>query len=65
MRILDRLRSLFRRVDQKRAPRERFVLQKEWQVLRPLIQAQPNKVRIYFCLLFLLGFIYLTPIALT
>jgi integrase len=52
---LARFCSLFSKAEPKRLPRERFVLPKEWQLLRPLIQAQPAKVRIYFSLLFLLG----------
>jgi integrase len=55
MSLLTRVRAFFSKAEPKRFPRERFVLPKEWQALRPLIQAQPDKVRIYFSLLFLLG----------
>lgn len=53
--MLDRMFSLLTASKKKRFPRERFVLPKEWDVLRPLIQQQPEKVSIYFSLLFLLG----------
>lgn len=55
MNVFGSLRSVFSRNRRKRTPRERFLLPKEWDQLRPIIQRQPTKVRIYFSLLFLLG----------
>lgn len=55
MDVLGSLRSVFTRTRRKRAPRERFILPKEWDKLRPIIQSKPDRVRIYFSLLFLLG----------
>ena len=53
--MFKRVLSLLSTPKPKRSPRERFVLPREWEILRPLIQEQPDKVRIYFSLLFLLG----------
>ena len=39
----------------RRHPRERFLLPKEWHALRHVLDAQPDKVRIYFYLLLLEG----------
>lgn len=55
MQILRAVLSAFTPGRRKRAPRERFILPKEWDFLRPIIQTQPVKVRVYFSLLFLLG----------
>lgn len=55
MNMFDSLKLMFQPARRKRFPRERFVLPKEWDQLRPIIQAKPIKVCIYFSLLFLLG----------
>lgn len=55
MKLLDRVRAAFRTIRRKRLPRERFILPKEWDRFRPIIQSNPDLVRIYFSLLFLLG----------
>jgi len=39
----------------KRRPRERFLLPHEWVTLRPILQEQPPKIRVYFSLLLLEG----------
>lgn len=39
----------------KRPARERFVLPAEWLTIRPILAGCPDKVRIYFTLLFVLG----------
>ncbi len=39
----------------KRIPRERFLLPHEWEALRPLLNRQPDRDRVYFSLLLLEG----------
>lgn len=55
MNVLQRLRYAFSPPQPKRIARERFILPHEWCSIRPVIDAKPDKVRVYFTFLFLTG----------
>lgn len=55
MTFIRRLVTLFVPPQPKRIARERFVLPAEWVTIRPILAACPDKVRIFFTILFMLG----------
>lgn len=55
MKLFASIRARLFPSSRKRIARERFMLPKEWEIVRPTLAHYPLKVRVYFSLLFLEG----------